>query len=73
MSIRYDQDDIDRIRDLAQKLNSEWRASKRMDMQQEFVREMSQKHDHEFATIMLTRVWRVADEMQRREKQEDYV
>lgn len=66
-------EDVEKIKELAKKLNNEWRASKRMDIQQEFVREMSQKYDHEYATMMLTKAWWVAEEMQKREMQEDYV
>ena len=64
-------EDVDKIRTLAKTLNEEYSPRKRMDIQQEFVREMGMKYDHESATMMLTKVWKLANRM--RAKEEAYV
>lgn len=61
-------EDVHKIHDLAVKLNETYSPRVRMDMQQAFVREMGAKYGHESATMLLTRVWKLANRM----REEDY-
>ena len=56
-----DSEDLKRIRELAKKLNEEWSPRRRMELQQNFVREMGAKYGQENAALMLTKVWKLAD------------
>ena len=56
-------EDVGKIREFAEKLNAERSPKKRMDMQQEVVREMGEKYGHETATMILTKVWVVANKL----------
>ena len=64
-------EDLDKIRELAKMLNEEYSPKRRMDIQQTFVKEMTVKYNHETATLLLTRAWKLADRIRARE--ESYV
>ena len=65
-------EDLLKMRDLAENLNNVRSKKVRMDMQQDFVRDMAQIYGHENATHMLTRVWKLADRL-REGEEEAYV
>ena len=60
--------DVEKLRALAERLNDTWSPRVRMEIQQNFVREMTLRYGHEYATVMLTRAWRLAGRMQKGEQ-----
>ena len=61
-------EDIARIRELAKSLNEEWSPRRRMELQQSFVRDMGAKYGKENATLLLTKAWRLAHQMELKEQ-----
>ena len=61
-------EDREKIRELAKALNNEWSPRKRMELQQNFVHEMTEKYGAENATRFLTKAWTLADKLRTREE-----